>query len=158
MTTPPDTGSGLAPVRGAAAALAGQVRKIGPGLLEIGSTGSLVDLATRCSSATIKWKKNAEDSELMLSGDTVAGDVTYTAQLTAKVKQGDLTTGGLIAWSWLHKGEQLPFTYQPYGTGPAIVGDLVVDPIDAGGDVGSKPSSDITWDCIGEPGLSDDLA
>lgn len=139
-------------------ALAGAVRKVGPGLLEIGSTGSLVDLATRCSSATIKWKKDAEDSELMLSGDTVAGDVTYTAQLTAKVKQGDLTAGGLIDWSWRHKGQQLPFRYQPYDDNPAIEGELIVDPIDAGGDVGTKPTSDITWDCIGEPELVDDLA
>lgn len=138
--------------------IGGVVRKLGDGLLVIGSAGTAVDLAARCSSATIKWKKDADDSEEMLSGDVEAGDVTYTAQLTAKLKQGDLSASGLVAFSWLHKGVQLPFTYRPYADGPAIVGQLVVDPLDVGGDVGTKPVSDITWDCIGEPDLgADDL-
>lgn len=136
--------------------IGGAVKKVGPGLLSIGDVGSAVDIATRCSSATIKWKKDAEDSELMLSGDTEAGDVTYTAQLTAKVKQGDLSASGLVAFTWTNKGAQLPFVYRPYADGPFIVGELIVDPIDAGGDVGSKPTSDITWDCIGEPSLDAD--
>jgi len=134
--------------------IGGSVRKVGPGMLAIGEVGSAVDIAARCSSALIKWKKDAEDSEQMLSGDTEAGDVVYTAQLTAKVKQGDLTASGLVAFTWSNKGQQLPFVYSPYGDGPDIVGELIVDPIDVGGDVGTKPTSDITWDCIGEPELS----
>lgn len=137
--------------------IGGTVRKLGNGLLQIGAAATAVDLAVRCSSATIKWKKDADDSEEMLSGDVEAGDVTYTAQLTAKVKQGDLSSSGLVAFTWSHKGEQLPFTYRPYSDGAEIVGELVIDPLDVGGDVGSKPTSDIAWDCIGEPDLADDL-
>lgn len=136
--------------------IGGEVRKIGPGLLQIGEAGTAVDLAARCSGATIKWKKDAEDSEQMLSGDIEAGDTTYSAQLTAKLKQGDLSASGLVAFTWTNKGTQLPFVYRPYSDGPSITGELVVDPIDAGGDVGTKPTSDITWDCIGEPVLGGD--
>lgn len=142
----------------APAALTGTIAKIGPGALIVGAIGTAVDIATRCSSATIKWKKKADDAEQMLSGDDIAGDTTYTAQLTATVKQGDLSAGGLIAYTWTHKGQQVPFVYQPYGDGPAITGELVIDPIDAGGAVGTKPTSDLTWDCVGEPELVDDLA
>jgi hypothetical protein len=37
------------------------------------------------------------------------------------------------------------------------VGTCRVDPIDYGGDVGAKNTSDVTWDCVQLPELSDDL-
>jgi hypothetical protein len=34
----------------------------------------------------------------------------------------------------------------------------VVDPLDVGGDVGKKNTSDLKWACVGEPTLIDDLS
>lgn len=142
------------------AALAGTIAKVGPGTLTIGAAGTSVELSTRVKKAIVKWNKKADDGETMLSGDVVAGDTNYTAQLTATVKQGDLTTAGLVAWSWANMGKQFPFTYNPYSTttGRQVAGILTVDPIDVGGEVGEKPDSDISWDCVGIPTLVDDLA
>jgi hypothetical protein len=135
-----------------------KINKLGPGSLVVGSAGSTVDLAAQCQSATVSWKVDTEDDQLTLSGATLAGDRTYTATLEAKLFQDDLSVGGLVDWSWTHKGDQLPFTYTPYSGGRAITGDVIVDPLDAGGDVGKKNTSDIKWGCVGEPTLVDDLS
>jgi hypothetical protein len=52
----------------------------------------------------------------------------------------------------------VPFTFAPFGdAGRSITGELVVDPLDVGGDVGKKNTSDLKWACLGEPELVDDL-
>jgi hypothetical protein len=38
-----------------------------------------------------------------------------------------------------------------------VTGTITLDPIDIGGDVGKKNTSDLTWDCVGEPELADSL-
>jgi len=136
------------------------VRKLGPGALAIGSVGSSVDFAPRCTSAKVTWKVDSSDDVQVLSGDTEAGDRTYTATLEATVYQDDLYAGagGLVDWTWAHKGTQVPFTYTPYTGGRAITGELIVDPLDVGGDVGKKNTSDVKWACVGEPELVDDLS
>lgn len=133
------------------------VKKMGPGVLSIGATGSVLDFSARCTKVQLKWKKSAKDGVTVLSGATIAGDVDYTAQLTATVYQGDLMTGGLVAYTWANKGTEVPFVFQPNSAEPSIVGTLVLDPIDVGGDVDAKNTSDLQWDCVGEPTLQDDL-
>jgi hypothetical protein len=94
---------------------------------------------------------NSEDAITTLSGDTLGGARTYGAELDVTAVQ-DLDTAGLVAWSWAHKGEDVPFTYTPStAVGTAITGTVTVDPLSIGGDIGSKPTSDFTWTCVGLP-------
>jgi hypothetical protein len=136
---------------------AGTIPKLGPGTLTVGSVGTALDFSGRCTAASVTWKVDSGDSTVVLSGDTLAGDRTYSATLEANVMQGDLTTGGLVDYTWTHKGEVLPFTYTPYSGGRSITGTLTIDPLDVGGDVGKKPTAAIKWECVGEPTLVDDL-
>jgi hypothetical protein len=133
------------------------VRKLGPGTLTVGAVGSPIDFSARTTKASVTWKVDQSDDVLTLAGTTEAGDRTYTATLEATVYQDDLTAGGLIDYSWANKGSQVPFTFTPYAGGRSITGELVVDPLDVGGDVGSKNTSDLSWACVGEPDLVDDL-
>lgn len=133
------------------------VRKLGPGSLSVGSAGSTIDLAVRCRAASVTWGVDEEDSVPLLSGATSAGDRTYTATLEATLEQDDLVDGSVVRFTWDHKGEQLPASFTPYATGPSITGEVMVDPMDVGGDVGKKNTSDIKWVFIGEPELVDDL-
>lgn len=133
------------------------VRKLGPGTLTVGAAGSPIDFSHRCKSAKVTWKVDQTDDVPMLDGSTSAGDRTYTATLEAEVMQDDLTEGGLVDYSWGNKGSQVPFTFTPYTGGRSVTGELVVDPLDVGGDVGVKNTSDIKWACVGEPELVDDL-
>lgn len=136
------------------------VRKLGPGALAIGAVGTSLDFAARCTSAKIAWKVDTTDDLPTLDGGTISGDRTYTATLEATVYQDDLYPGpgGLVDYTWTNKGSQVPFTYTPYSGGRAITGELVVDPLDVGGDVAKKNTADIKWGCVGEPELVDDLS
>lgn len=140
-----------------APASAPTIRKLGPGVLTIGSAGSALDFSGVCTKAQITWKVDTSDDVTVLDGSTVAGERNYTATLEATVYQDDLTAGGLVDYSWSHKGSQVPFTFQPYSGSREITGELVIDPLDVGGDVKKKNTADIKWGCVGEPTLVDDL-
>lgn len=139
-------------------ALPGTVRKLGPGDLTVGAVGTPLDLSARCLKAQLSWKVDQSDDTVVLSGDTLAGDRTYTATLEATVQQGDLTVGDAIDYTWAHKGEQVPFTFTPHSGGRSITGQVVIDPLDVGGDVNAKNTTDLKWACVGEPELIDDLS
>lgn len=128
--------------------------KVGPGTLTIGEVGTPLDFTAQVTSASVVWKKNKEDNTPVLSGEEVDGDVSYTATLKATVFQ-DLSDEGLVDYTWAHKGEVVPFTFTPStAAGKAITGNVVVDPLDVGGDVKKKATSDLEWDCSGEPELA----
>lgn len=133
------------------------VRKLGPGVLSVGSAGSPIDFSRRCTSVKVTWSVKTEDDTPVLSGDVEPGDRTYTATLEAKVYQDDLRDGELTAFTWENKGASLPATFTPFTGGKSITGDVVVDPMDVGGDIGKKNQSDIKWAFVGEPELVDDL-
>lgn len=133
------------------------VRKLGPGVLTVGAVGSPLDFSGQATTAQIVPNVEQEDDTPVLSGATLAGDRTYTAALEATVFQDDLTGAGVVAYSWAHKGEQVPFTFTPYAGGQSITGELIVDPLPIGGDVAKKNTADLAWACVGFPELVDDL-
>jgi hypothetical protein len=130
--------------------------KMRQGTLTFGATGG-VDASTLITKASTKWKASADDPVEVLSGAMIAGDTTYTCQLTFTAYQDDMADGGLLAFSVTQRGTEQPFTFTPAAGGRSIVGTVRVDPIDVGGDVGAKNTSDVSWDCIGEPEFQDAL-
>lgn len=130
---------------------------MGPGTLTIGSVGAPVDFSGQVSKCAVKWKGKSGDALVMLDGSALAGDREYTVTLEATVMQ-DLTDGGSLEWTWTNKGQELPFTFTPStAAGKSVSGVVVVDPLDIGGDVGKKNTSDLSWDVVGTPVLTDDL-
>ena len=127
------------------------------GVLTFGSVGGSLDQSTQVKSCKVVPSVKREDATRVLSGDTLAGDRTVTWTLQAKLVQ-DLEDDGNIEWTWAHSGEEVPFTYTPStAAGKSISGIVTVDPIDAGGDVGTKPESEIEWTLVGDPELAADL-
>lgn len=127
---------------------------VGPGSLNFGDTGSGLDISCQVSTAQIEWDDDTEDSTTVLCGDVIPGESTFTATLTATVLQ-DLSQGGVVDWTWTHKGEQFPFTYVPSDNEDAtITGAVVVKPISVGGDVKTRPTSDLEFPCVGEPDMT----
>lgn len=132
--------------------------RMGPGTLTIGAVGSPVDFTAQVTACTVAWDKDQEDSQPTLSGEELAGEITYSANLTATLIQ-DLTDDGLVEWSWANKGTQHPFTFEPStAAGKSVTGVVTVDPIDVGGDVKTRPTSDIEWSCVGEPAIAANIA
>lgn len=129
--------------------------KLGPGTLTIGAVASAVDFTCQVIGARVDWSVNADDPVEVLCGETVAGDRTYTAALTGSIYQDLGDAAGIVAYSWAHKGEEVPFTFIPSTVvGDTVTGNLILDPVSVGGDdVGARMTSDFEWAIVGEPVL-----
>lgn len=126
----------------------------GPGTLEFGETGSLKDFSCQVTSVTVSMEPDREDPTPTLCGDNLVGESSYTAELEATLVQ-DLTATGIVAWSWEHRGQELPFTFIPNtAAGMTITGRVIVDPISIGGDVKKRNTSDVTYSIVGEPDMT----
>ena len=131
----------------------GTATKLGPGELTIGGAPPAgIDLSCQVSAAKIEWDKDKEDDTPVLCGESIAGGVSYTAKLTATVLL-DLSDGGMVDFTWTNKGLTFPFVFTPNDTAAkSVTGDLIVDPLDVGGDeVKKNMSVDLEWDIVGEP-------
>jgi hypothetical protein len=130
----------------------GKATKLGPGVLTIGDIATGLDLSCQLSAAKVEWDKDKEDDTPVLCGETIAGGITYTAKLTGTVLL-DLADQGMVDFTWTNKGLEYPFVFEPStAEAKAVVGNLIVDPLDVGGDeVKKNMSVDFEWDIVGEP-------
>lgn len=128
--------------------------KLGPGVLTIGEVASVLDMTAQVTACRIVWSVDKEDNVPVLSGEELEGEADYTAQLTATVLQ-ELSDDGIIERTWELAGQVVPFTFTPNSAeGKSVTGNVRVDPIDLGGDVKKKNTSDLEWDCVGKPILT----
>lgn len=127
---------------------------LGPGVLELGEVGTLMDFSCQVTSVTVSVEADRDDPTPTLCGDNLVGETTYNGSLEATIVQ-DLEADGVVAWSWENKGLTVPVRFIPnQATGAEITGSVVVDPISIGGDVKVRNTSDISWTFAGEPVLS----
>ena len=126
--------------------------KLGPGVLTIGATGTDLDMSCQVSAAKVEWDKDKEDDTPVLCGETVGGGITYSAKLTMSVLL-DLSDQGMVDFTWTNKGTEYPFVFEPStAEAKAVTGNLIVDPLDVGGDeVKKNMMVDLEWDIVGEP-------
>lgn len=123
---------------------------IGPGVLKLGDPA--IGAEVRLLSCTVSWSENVTrtDGRKVLSGGTTKASekVTFTATLSGKVVQ-DFEAAGLVAWTWLNKGEYQDFLYVPnLDADRAVQGRCSPIPLDFGGDVDTDgPEADFTWRC-----------
>lgn len=137
--------------------MAAKSTRLGPGEFTFGATGTPMDASCQLANGVVAWDKDAEDPITVLCGDTVPGSVTYTAAMSGNLLQDLAEEDGLVAYTWEHKGEAVPFTYTPNtAAGATVSGTIVIDPLDVGSedDYGAVMSSDFEWDIVGTPVLS----
>lgn len=131
--------------------------KIDEGTLQLGEALTAIDATAQVEEGRISWSEDVEDSRPTLSGEELAGEARYSATLSLKLIQ-DLTDNGLVDFTWDHKGEIVPFEFTPAtATGRTITGNVRISPMDVGGPVRTRPSSDVEWTCIGDPVLGASL-
>lgn len=125
--------------------------KLGPGVFTLGEGPLAVEqqlLALR-----ITWTENVatdgEDRNFIDGTSDKADEVTtYSAAVTGTAQQDDLAADGFIAYTWEHKGEEVPFSFTPNDTTTRkVTGECKVVPLDIGGDAKSKNTSDFTFRC-----------
>ena len=134
-----------------------QAQTLGPGTFTIGSVGTPLDLTAQVTSIKVTPKADAEDSVVTLSGETLAGERNYSWTLGGTLIQ-DLTDAGMFDYTWTNKGTQVPFTFTPStAAGRSVTGTVIVDPLELGGDVKKKNTTDFEWVIVGDPELGADL-
>jgi hypothetical protein len=126
---------------------------LGPGTLEIGATGSEIDVSCLVNGCRISPTKNEGDATQKLCGTKVPGSITYTAKLSGNLDvDADAGAAGLFALSWAEPGTQQGFTFTPNtADGVMAAGTLVIDPLDFGADkYGDTLTSDFEFTIVGD--------
>lgn len=129
---------------------------VGPGTFIIGEADLAVE--AQLTGLTVDWAENVTSGEdlNLLDGTQLAGEetATYRATIAGNVVQ-DLGAAGFVSYTWAHKGEEVPFTYQPAdAVARHVTGVCVPVPVSVGGDAKTRPRSDFTFRCIGDPTLA----
>jgi hypothetical protein len=131
----------------------GDVYKLGPGTLELGATGTEIDVSCLINNATIAASKDEGDSTTKLCGTVRPGAITYTYSLAGNIDTDIDDPAGIFALSQSAAGEEIAFTFTPNTeAGTTASGTLVLDPLDFGGDTtGETMTSDFEFSIVGVP-------
>lgn len=132
----------------------GSTFALGPGTLKIGVTASpTTDFSCLVNNAVITASKDQGDSVTKLCGTVKAGAVTYTYEMSGNVDQDLTDAAGLHKLSQDQAGKALYYDFAPNtASGTKAVGQLVIDPLDFGGDeMGEIMNSDFAFALVGKP-------
>lgn len=132
--------------------------KMGPGSLTFGVGGAQVASAqvTKCSVSASESVKTA-DAVPVLSGEELAAEDTVTLawKLDASVIQ-DIAAAQLVDYTWVNASDEVPFHFVPStAEDRAVDGVVRIVPLELGGDVNARNTSDLSWVIIGTPTLGD---
>jgi hypothetical protein len=114
-----------------------------------------LDVSCQLTNVQINPTENVttEDAVHVLCGDVLPSSdtVDYAFTLSGTALQ-DLSLGGFVDYSWTNMGQEVPFTFTPDNDQDATwTGVMRVIPLQVGGDVPTRPTSDFEWVCIGTP-------
>lgn len=123
---------------------------LGPGLLKIGLTATLIDVSCLVNNATIEPTITAGDSKTMLCGTQKAAPDETDWALKGNVDVDAGKSNGLFALTWQHAGETVDFEFTPStAVGTKVVGKLRLAPLALGaGNYGEYLNSDISFGLV----------
>lgn len=125
---------------------------VGAGQLTIGALTDLTNFSSQTTSVKLVPDVDQDDPIKVLSGESVAGDRTESFTLEGSILQDFGSADAKTEWLFTHRGETHAFEFVPNTSkGKKITGSLVVEAVEIGGDVGTKPTSDFEFTVIGEP-------
>ena len=128
---------------------------VGPGTLTIGETGTMSTLSSQITACRLVPSVENEDPLNVLSGEQAPGDRSESWALTGTILQDLGAVESTTEFMFEHRGQQMPFEFIPAtAAGKAFSGQLVVEAIEMGGDVKTKPTSDFELQLVGEPTLA----
>lgn len=126
---------------------------LGPGVLKVGATATLIDVSCLVNNAVIGADKDQADSTTKLCGTVKPGATTYTYTLSGNVDTDLADAAGLFALSQSAAGTEQDFEYTPNtDAATKATGSLIIDPLDFGADeMGADMTSDFEWAIVGKP-------
>lgn len=125
--------------------------KLGPGVLTLGDSGTLKEFTSQVTNARWTPSVDQEDPIDVLSGEQIADDPDISSVIAGTFLQ-EYGAEALVTWCWEHRGEVLPFSFQPRSDAAlTISGECQVLPVEVGGDVKTRNTSDFEFPVIGDP-------
>lgn len=125
---------------------------VGAGSLTIGASTDLTNFSGQVTACRLVPSVDQGDNIAVLSGESVAGDRTESFTLEGTLLQDFGATGSTTEWLYTNRGETHVFEFIPStAKGRKITGSLIVEAIEVGGDVSTKPTSDFTFTLVGAP-------
>ena len=114
-----------------------------------------LDISCQLTNAQINPTENVttEDAVHVLCGDVLPSSdtVDYSFTLGGTVLQ-DLSLSGVVDYTWTNMGEEVPFVFTPDNDQAATwTGTVRIIPLQVGGDVPTRPTSDFEWVIVGTP-------
>lgn len=127
---------------------------VGAGSLTIGASTDLTVFSGQVTACRLVPSVDQGDAINVLSGETVAGDRTESFTLEGTLLQDLGATESTTEWLYENRGETHVFEFVPStAKGRKITGSLVVEAIEIGGDVSTKPTSDFSFTVVGAPAI-----
>lgn len=125
--------------------------KLGPGTLTLGETATLQDFTSQITNARWTPSVDQEDPIPVLSGEELADDPDFTSVLAGTFLQ-EYGSTALVKWCYDNRGKVLPFEFTPRTESAlSITGTCQVLPVEVGGDVKTRNTTDFEFPVIGEP-------
>jgi hypothetical protein len=126
-------------------------RTLGPGSLKIGETASVREWAGELSKMAINVDTNSDDPTPMLDGSELLGEETHAFTLAGTLQQSyDLDS--LEVFCFDNRGKEFPFVFTPNNEGEIDwSGTCRVRPVNIGGDVKKRNTSDFEFAIVGTP-------
>lgn len=132
--------------------MAVKAHRLGPGTLHFGETGTDTEFSGQATNIRLSPSVNEEDTVPVLSGEELAGDDTVDWVVAGSLLQS-FDKDGLIHWCYENRLQEISFEFIPstvdsdYGWR----GVAKIVPLEVGGDVKTKNTTDFEFRCIGEP-------
>jgi hypothetical protein len=115
-------------------------------LTAAGGTPTAVDFSCQVTAISIVPGVNESDPVEVLCGEKVGGGSTVNDTLNFTVISDHASADGLVAFSWLHRGETVDFEFQPDAVAANKWAGKVVDQaLQVGGAVGEQLSVEGSW-------------
>lgn len=129
---------------------------LGPGTLTFGETGTEQEFGGSVTTCTLTPEFDQEDNVPVLSGDTIAGELTETWTLGGEFLQS-YDSESLLLWCKTNSGKELPFKFRPRADQPLQASGVVtVRATPIGGDVKTRTTSEFEFVCVGIPDVTAD--
>lgn len=120
-------------------------------------TGTLTldatSFATQATNVRLTPKTDSSgDSLEVLSGDTITPDDETTWSLAITAVQDFDDPAGFVNFAMTNAGEVVAYTWAPAGAeGVSYAGNVRVRPVEIGGDVNARLTTDAEWPCQEAP-------
>jgi hypothetical protein len=97
-------------------------------------------------------RPSGDDVGEVLSGDPLPAETEAKWSLVINAVQDFDNTAGFVNFTWTSQGEVVPFTWAPSGaTGPTFAGTLTVWPVELGGDVNKRLTTEAEFELEAKP-------